>query len=164
MNIDQEKFDEMFSNFEKISKGRGYFFYKFEYYKHQIERCLRSDDDSEVIFGIYLTQELSEEQQIDLLEPLVDIFIGDIGLSFRVGYIFNSLRKDILINEVKNIISKKKHSYDYVDVNIILNFYKEIDINTSLFFCDVFRELNDSDINECIDDFLEGLEEAKDNR
>ena len=78
MSKDQIVFDEMFMSFEKICKGRGYFFYKFESYKQQIERCLRSDDDSEVVFGIYLAQELSEEQQIELLEPLVDIFIGDI--------------------------------------------------------------------------------------
>ena len=157
MSKDQIVFDEMFMSFEKICKGRGYFFYKFESYKQQIERCLRSDDDSEVVFGIYLAQELSEEQQIELLEPLVDIFIGHIGLSFRVAYIFNTLSKEVLINEVKNIIFNKKQSYDYIDVSIILNFYQKIDINTAFFFCDTFRELNDRDINECIDDFLEGL-------
>ena len=161
MSKDQIVFDEMFMSFEKICKGRGYFFYKFESYKQQIERCLHSDDDSEVVFGIYLAQELSEEQQIELLEPLVDIFIGDIGLSFRVGYIFNSLRKEIMLNEMKNIIYKKKQSYDYLDVSIILNFYKKTDINTALFFCDRLRELKDHDINECITDFLEGLEEDK---
>ena len=157
MNIDQKKFNDMFVNFEKIAEGRGYFFHKFEYYKHQIERCLRSEDVSEIVFGIYLAQELSEEKQIELLEPLVDIFIGHIGLSFRVAYIFNTLSKEVLINEVKNIIFNKKQSYDYIDVSIILNFYQKIDINTAFFFCDTFRELNDRDINECIDDFLEGL-------
>ena len=42
-----------------------------------------------------------------------------------------------------------------------VNFYKKTDINTALFFCDRLRELKDHDINECITDFLEGLEEDK---
>lgn len=118
---------------------------------------LNDSDIDKNVFGIFLVQELDEGKQILFLKPLLDIFIYNTGIKHRVYRILISLNKNILLNDVKDIVCSKKYAVDYIEVGIILNFYKKIDLHTALFLCDFFRDVHDEDINKTIEDFLLSL-------
>lgn len=157
MDIKNLKFHNIYNNFINIMNEKKFFLDNFSFLKEKIDLLLYDNDIDKNVFGIFLVQELDESKQILFLKPLVDIFIYNIGIKHRVYRILISLNENILLNDMKDIVCSKKYAVDYIEVGVILNFYKKIDLNTALFFCNFFRDVNDEDINETIDDFLLSL-------
>lgn len=157
MSVDQNHINNMFSYYRKLKIGKKEIIENFEYYKNKINEYLKNNDTEKNVFGIFLVDELDENRQVEFLRPLFKIFIYKIGISHRVQRILFFLNKDILTTQLKEIICEEKEGIEFLELSIILNFYKEIDIETSLFFCDFFRSETDADMNETIDNFLTGL-------
>ncbi|MEN8283321.1 hypothetical protein [Acinetobacter gerneri] len=157
MDTKEEYFSEMINHYNLIFDIRNELIVDFKYYKKKINILLNHNDLDKNCFGIFLVQELDENRQVEFLRPLFKIFIYKIGISHRIQRILFFLNKEILTTQLKKIICEEKEGIEFLELSIILNFYKEIDIETSLFFCDFFRSETDEDMNETIDNFLTGL-------
>lgn len=150
------KFEEIFNNFMNVINEKKNFLENYDFYKDKIIMLLESIDIKYNIFGIFLFDELSDSKKIDFIEQIFNIYIYKIGISDRAYKSLFFLDKKILLNQLKDIIRLRKYDFDDIEVGMILNFYKMIDLKTALFFCDFFRNIDD-DINETINYFIESL-------